>query len=229
MEQHNDTQHIHIPFTGRFSYSRAELIADGAVHAVGIVLAIAAGAALLAMALPHAAPGEYVAAAFFVVSLLTVLTISMVYNLLPVSPTKWVLRRFDHAGIYLLIAATYTPFLAQLQNRMVAIPMIAVVWLAALCGMGIKLFLPGRFDRLAIVFYLAIGWSGAVIARPLIHELPATTLALLLAGGIAYSTGVVFFVWTRLRFQSAVWHAFVVTGAGLHFAALVETIVLNRI
>ncbi|MBD0414145.1 PAQR family membrane homeostasis protein TrhA [Oryzicola mucosus] len=229
MDSQRKASEIHIPFAGRFTYSRAELIADGIVHAVGIVLAIAAGATLLSLAIPHTGPGEYVAAAFFVVSLLTVLTISLVYNLWPISPAKWILRRFDHAAIYLLIAATYTPFLAQLDNRAVAVPMIALVWVAALCGMAIKLFLPGRYDRLAIVFYLAIGWSGVVIGQPLVNILPGTTLVLLVAGGIAYSLGVVFFTWQKLRFQNALWHLFVVAGAGLHFAALIDCMLVNRL
>lgn len=161
-----------IPFWGRFHYSRAEMIADGVVHAVGIVLAIAAGSALLSLSAFHAGPGEYVAAIFYVVSLLTVLSISLAYNLWPLTPAKWMLRRFDHAAIYLLIAATYTPFLAQLDDAAVTGTMIAVVWGAAVAGMAIKLFLPGRFDRLAIVFYLAIGWSGIVVIRPLLDTLP---------------------------------------------------------
>ena len=151
------------PSAGRFHYSRAEIIADGVVHAVGIVLAIAAGSALLSLAVFHAGPGEYVAAIFYVVSLLTVLSISLAYNLWPLTPAKWILRRFDHAAIYLLIAATYTPFLAQLDDAAVTGTMIAVVWGAAVAGMAIKLFLPGRFDRLAVVFYLAMGWSGMVV------------------------------------------------------------------
>ena len=105
-----------IPFSGRFHYSRAELIADGIVHAVGIVLAISAGSILLAFSIFHTGPWEYVAAVFYVVALLTVLSISCAYNLWPVSRAKWVLRRFDHAAIYLLIAGTYTPFLAQIET-----------------------------------------------------------------------------------------------------------------
>ena len=94
--------------------------------------------------------------------------------------------------------------------------------------MAIKLLLPGRFDRLAIVFYLAIGWSGVVVARPLLESLPAATVALIIAGGIVYSAGVVFFVWQRLRFQNALWHGFVVTGAGLHCAAVIDCLVVAR-
>ena len=221
--------HVDIPFWGRFHYSRAEVIADGVVHAVGIVLAIAAGSALLSLSAFHADPGEYAAVVFYVVSLLTVLSISLAYNLWPLTPAKWMLRRFDHAAIYLLIAATYTPFLAQLDDAAVTGPMIAVVWGAAVAGMAIKLFLPGRFDRLAIVFYLAIGWSGIVVMEPLLQTLPPVTIGLILAGGIVYSAGVVFFIWRGLRFQNALWHGFVITGAGLHCAAIIDCLVVARI
>lgn len=220
---------IEIPFVGRWHYSRAEMIADGIVHAVGIVLAIAAGSAFLALAAFHAGPGEYIAAAFYVVSLLTVLSVSLAYNLWPVSsPAKWILRRFDHAAIYLLIAATYTPFLAQLDGSPLAVSMIVLVWTAAAIGITIKVLFPGRFDRLAIVFYLAIGWSGIVLVGPLVRTLPVTSIALIAAGGIVYSLGVVFFAWKGLRFHNAVWHGFVVTGAGLHLAAMVDCLVINR-
>jgi hemolysin III len=221
---------LQIPLMGRWQYSRAEMIADGIVHAVGIVLAIAAGSALLALAAFHVGPGEYVAAAFYVVSLLTVLSVSLTYNLWPVSsPAKWILRRFDHAAIYLLIAATYTPFLAQLEASPLAVWTIILVWTAAMTGIAIKVLLPGRFDRLAVVFYLAIGWSGILLVKPLVHTLPSTSIALLVAGGIVYSCGVIFFAWKGLRFHNALWHGFVVIGAGLHLAAMVDCLVINRL
>jgi len=220
----------HIPFMGRWHYSRAELIADGIVHAVGIVLAIAAGSAMLVLAASHAGPGEYIAAVFYVVSLLTVLSVSLAYNLWPLdSPAKWVLRRFDHSAIYLLIAATYTPFLAQIGNSPLAGWMIVLVWAAAAAGIAIKVLLPGRFDRLAIVFYLAIGWSGLVLAGPLVETLPPAALALIVAGGIVYSCGVIFFVWKGLRFHNALWHGFVVTGATLHLVAMFDALVFSRL
>jgi hemolysin III len=208
--------------------TRAELWADGIVHAVGIVLAIAAGSVLLAMAAGNTAVGEYVATIFYVVSLLTVMSVSCAYNLWPASRTKWMLRRFDHSAIYLLIAGTYTPLLTQLDGPASGI-MMAVVWGAAIAGICLKLFLPGRYDRLAIGFYLAIGWSGAVVAGDLAAIVPPSTIWLVAAGGIAYSAGVIFFVWRRLRFQSALWHGFVVSGAGLHLAAMMDLLVIHRL
>jgi hemolysin III len=217
------------PFTGRFALSRAELIADGVVHATGIVLTLAGGAALLAASAIRTAPGEYAAAVFYVASLLTVMSISCAYNLWPMSPAKWLLRRFDHAAIYLLIAGTYTPFLAQLHDAATARVMTAVVWSAAAAGIAVKLFLPGRLDRLAVVFYLAIGWSGGAIGRALVATLPSSTLWLAVAGGIVYTCGIVFFAWRNLRFQSAIWHGFVVAGAGLHLAAVTDLLVIARL
>lgn len=218
-----------VPFIGRFSYSRAELIADGIVHAVGILLAIAFGSALLAYASYRTGTGEFVAAIFYVVTLLTVLSISCAYNLWPLTPAKWILRRFDHAAIYALIAGTYTPFLAQLDDPRLAALLLALMWTAAAAGIALKILLPGRFDRLAILFYLAMGWSGASIFATLLSTLPPTTLWLIVAGGVAYSSGVVFFVWHNLKFQSAVWHGFVVTGASLHLAAVFDTLIINRL
>ena len=214
----------HIPFTGRFHFERGELIADGVVHAVGIMLAIVAGAALLVLAWPYAGRAEYVAALFYVVSLTTVFSVSCAYNLWPISPTKWLLRRFDHAAIYLLIAGTYSPFLALLDE---AGFMLALVWGAAAIGIFIKLALPGRFDRLAIVFYLAIGWSGLLVADSLAEALSSRTLVLIAAGGAAYTSGVIFHIWQNLKYNTAVWHGFVVTGAALHLAAVTDALVLN--
>jgi hemolysin III len=222
MQGRNDLPHI--PFAGRFHLDRRELIADGVVHAVGIVLAIVAGSSLLVLAAPHASRGEYLAVLFYVVSLATVLCVSCAYNLWPISPAKWILRRFDHAAIYLLIAGTYSPFLAQLEAPGL---MLALVWGGAVLGMLVKLVLPGRFDRLAIVFYLAIGWSGVLAMDQLLEALSPRTLALITAGGVFFTCGVIFHVWTQLRFQTALWHSFVVMGAGLHLAAVADATVMN--
>ncbi len=208
--------------------TRAELLADGIVHAIGIVFAITAGAVLLWLAAGRTAVAEYIATIFYVVSLLTVLSVSCAYNLWPASRAKWILRRFDHSAIYLLIAGTYTPLLAQLEGTTAGL-MLALVWGAAIAGIVLKLRFPGRFDRAAIGFYLGIGWSGIVVAGDLAQIVPQSTIWYITAGGICYSAGVIFFVWRNLRFQSAVWHGFVVSGAGLHLAAMMDLLVVNRL
>lgn len=227
MDEMQNGEEAGLPFRGRFHHSTAERWADGIVHALGIVLAIAAGSTLLALSAFSTAPAEYVAVIFYVASLLTVFSVSCAYNLWPLSPTKWVLRRFDHAAIFLLIAGTYTPFLAQLAAG-TATTMLVLVWTATALGVSVKLLLPGRYDRLAVAFYLAIGWSGIVVVGEIVDVLPYSTLWLVIAGGVAYSSGVLFFAWQKLRFQSAVWHGFVVSGAGLHLAAMLDLMVISR-
>lgn len=218
-----------IGFLGRWEASTTERLADGIVHLIGIVCAISAGSILLALSFPRTGAGEYLAVILYVAALLSVLSISFAYNMWPLSPTKWLLRRFDHSMIYVLIAATYTPFLVQLPDTANANLMLAGLWMAAGAGMALKIFMPGRLDRLAVAFYLLTGWSGLALAHPLIEALPQSTVNLIIAGGVVYTAGVIFYIWRSLRFQTALWHVFVVIGAGLHCAAVLDSMVLSRI
>jgi hemolysin III len=217
-----------IPFVPRYLCTRGELIADGIIHGIGLVLAVSASSVLLALSAFHAAAHEYVAAIFYVASLLTALSLSCAYNMAPLSRAKRLLRRFDHAAIYLLIAGTYTPFLAQMSNPSLARTMFWVVWGAAGLGMALKLFLPGRFDRLAVGFYLALGWCGIAVARSFAASLPAAALWLVVAGGIAYSIGVIFYMRPNLRYSTALWHGFVLLGVVLHLGAVMDSLVIAR-
>ena len=209
--------------------SVAELVADGIVHGIGLVAAIAAGSVLLTFAALWTAPDEFPALVLYVGSLVVVLSASLAFNLWPDSPMKSALARVDQAAIFLLIAGTYTPFLAVIGGTPVADLMTVLVWGAALVGVALKLIVPERFGRLAIALYLAIGWSGVLVFQTLAATLPPATLWLLVAGGIAYSAGIVFHLWDRLRFQTAVWHTFVVIGASLHLLATLDCMVFSRL
>jgi hemolysin III len=208
----------------RWRYDRAELVADGVVHAIGLACGLVAAIALVSAAAMSAPASDVAAVTIYAVGLLAMLALSAVYNLLPVSRIKWLLRRFDHSAIYLLIAATYTPFIAQMQRSMVSVSLMVGVWSVALLGIALKLFAPGRFDRLAIGLYLALGWSGVVVYDTIVATLPPFTISLLAAGGVLYSAGVIFHVWERLRFQNAIWHAFVLLGASCHYTAVLDLV-----
>jgi hemolysin III len=160
----------------------------------------------------------------YVTGLLAMLGLSATYNLWPVSPVKWVLRRFDHSAIYVLIAATYTPFLTEMNDRVVAIALMIGVWSVAIAGIAIKVFFPGRFDRLSVGLYLALGWSGVIAYDSVVASLPTSTLWFIAAGGLLYSLGVIFHVWERLRFQNAIWHSFVLLAAACHYTAVLDMI-----
>lgn len=208
----------------KWNYDRSELIADGVVHGIGLVFALIGVTALIFYATVWATAGQLAAAWIYGAGLVTTLSVSFMYNLWPVSRTKGWLRRFDHSSIFILIAATYTPFLQRGWADPFLFGMLIFIWSIALFGVFIKCVFPGRFDKLAIGLYLAMGWSGVFAAEPLLAKLSPVTLALIVIGGVIYSLGVIFHVWEKLRFQNAIWHGFVVAAAAVHYGAVVTCI-----
>lgn len=207
-----DTRPRHL----RWSYTVPELWADGIVHAVGLVSAVTGAVVSTIILWGRLTPGEVVALTIYLATLLCSVAVSAAYNVWPVTPTKWLLRRFDHAAIFLLIAGTYTPFMAKMATW----GLLAAVWAIAGIGVILKLGWPGRLDRLAILLYLGLGWSGFLVYDTLVATLPMLVFWLILAGGLVYSVGVAFHVLDRLRFQNAIWHAFVLIASAIHFAAV---------
>jgi hemolysin III len=208
----------------RWNFDRSELIADGVVHIVGICFGLVAATALIVLASVYATAVDVAAVSVYVAGLLAMLVLSATYNLGPVSRAKWVLRRFDHSAIYLLIAATYTPLIVELKHSYFAIALLIGVWCTAIVGIVIKLVFPGRYDRLAVGLYLVMGWSGVMLYDAVVQALPATALWFIFAGGVLYSLGVIFHAWQRLRFQNAIWHGFVLAGAACHYTAILDTV-----
>jgi len=204
----------------KWTYDRAEVIADGIIHALGLALGVAGVLSLLVQVAAQA-PTQITAALIYGAGLLTVLSLSATYNLWPISPAKWVLRRFDHAAIYLLIASTYTPFLTHIADP-AASRLLVGIWLVACAGMILKLTFPTRFERLSILLYLGLRWSGLLVYERAITGLPPAVLWLLAVGGVLYSAGVLFHLWETLRFHNALWHAFVLAAAACHFGAVFD-------
>ena len=205
---------MHPFFEGQKVYTRNEIRADALVHGAGILAALAGSIALLA----HAGVSWVLAAYLF--GLLVMLACSAAYNLTPPSQLKWILRRFDHSAIFLLIAGTYTPLLPFLPDAAQSWTLGLVTWLGAAFGIAMKFVFPGRFDRLAILVYLALGWVGVTAAGAFMQVLPPQVLNLIVAGGILYTAGVIFHIWESLKFHNAIWHGFVAAAAACHFAAI---------
>jgi hemolysin III len=156
--------------------------------------------------------------------LVSMFGISAAYNIWPVCSAKLILRRLDHSAIYLFIAATYTPFVTQAQQSPLVKGLLVLIWSVACAGVVLKLMFPGRFERLSIMLCLALGWSGLIAYDAVFASLPASTLGLIVAGGVVYSVGVAFHLWDSLRFQNAIWHAFVLTAAGFQFFAIFNSV-----
>jgi hemolysin III len=208
----------------RWNYDRAELIADGVVHGIGVFGGVVAATVLIVLAAVFASAYEIVSVSIYAAGLLAMLGFSAAYNLWPVSRSKWLLRRFDHSAIYILIAATYTPVFVQLQDRVFAMSLLAGVWSVAVVGVVLKLFFPGRFDRVSVGLYLAMGWSGIIAYDTGLSSLPHLAVWLIALGGLLYSFGVIFHAWRRLRFQNAIWHCFVLLGAACHYTAVLDLV-----
>jgi hemolysin III len=208
----------------RWNYDRAELIADGVVHIVGVCFGLIAATVLIVLTAIYATGFEVAVVSVYVAGLLAMLTLSATYNLWPVSRAKWLLRRFDHSAIYVLIAATYTPFIMQVKDSIFAVMLLIGVWCLAIVGIVLKLVLPGRLDRLSVGLYLAMGWSGFMLYDAVVRALPAMALGFVIAGGALYSLGVIFHAWQRLRFQNVIWHCFVLLGAACHYTAVLDLV-----
>jgi hemolysin III len=165
-------------------------------------------------------PATVVAASLYSFSLIAMLWISAAYNLLRHPLWKERTRPYDHAAIFLLIAGTYTPFLLISLAGVTGYTLLAIVWVLAITGMALKLWHPRRYDRLFVLFYLALGWIGLPTVGLLVAALPTPALILLMTGGLLYTAGVAFHLWERLPYQNAIWHAFVLMAAICHFFAI---------
>ncbi|HWP26100.1 MAG TPA: hemolysin III family protein [Xanthobacteraceae bacterium] len=202
------------------SYDRAELIADAVIHGIGVSLGLAGAIVLIVIAAGSIPALLLPSIAIYALGLTSMLGLSAAYNMWPDSPVKGMLRRLDHSAIFVMIAATYTPFLWRIPEQVPLMALLIGVWVVAIAGVALKLLLPGRFDRAAIALYLALGWSALLAYDAIAAAIPARSLWLLAAGGVLYSTGVIFHAWQRLRFQNAIWHGFVLLAACCHYAAV---------
>lgn len=204
--------------------STGELLADGIVHALALLGGLIAFPILLSHVLQTSGLGTFAALSVYAAGFFLMFGFSLAYNMAPPSAVKWLLRRFDHSMIYVMIAGTYTAIISQFDSPLWSWVLGGVVWGGALLGVLIKVALPGRYDRLSILAYILLGWVGIIAIGPVKAALPDVSLWLLVAGGFTYIAGVAFYIWERLRFQNAIWHLFVAVAAGLHFAAIAVSV-----
>lgn len=202
------------------TYTRGERLADTVLHILGLsAAAVAMPVVIVLAALWHGDAPTVAATAVYGLSLLAMFAASAGYHLLPWPDWKHLLRRLDHAAIYVKIAGTYTPF-AVLIGGPEAGWLLAGIWSAAGLGLGLKLFLPGRAEWLSLLLYLAMGWAVALVGWPILDKLTLAAFVLILVGGGLYTVGVVFHLWQSLPFQNAIWHAFVLVASFVFYTAI---------
>ncbi|MGE0253239.1 MAG: hemolysin III family protein [Alphaproteobacteria bacterium] len=206
------------------AYTAAERRADAIVHVAGVAACVVAAALLLTNVTPRLPAFSASAVILYGASLVVAFAVSAAYNMVARAAWKDVLRRLDHAAIFVLIAGTYTPFGAvAIERHGGGGEVLVVVWAVAVTGVVLKLALPRRLERLSIVLYLLQGWAVLAAPEAFVAAVPAPAVVLLGAGGVLYTAGVAFHLWRRLPFQNAVWHLFVLAGAACHFAAVLAT------
>lgn len=200
-------------------YSLGEEIANAVSHGVGLALAIA-GLVLLTVLTARAGGSRHVVAVSIYGTCLTFMySASTLYHAIPQPRFKRVLRQLDHASIFLLIAGTYTPFMLVNLNGPWGWTLCAVIWTLAAAGLVLQPIL-GKRRGLAVALYIAMGWVALVAIKPLLEAVAPSGIALLVAGGVAYTLGTFFYRCKRLPYSHAVWHGFVLLGSALHFFAV---------
>lgn len=206
-------------------YSEIEHRADAIIHVIGILFAINASLWLLAH-VTDASTSVLVSVSVYCVGLLAMICFSAAYNLTPHHrPSKQLLRRLDHAAIFIMIAATYTPFAANRLGATTGDAILTAIWAIATFGVVMKLVWPHKFERTSIFVYIAMGWLIVTVMRPLSASLATLDFWLLVAGGLIYSAGVAFYVIERIPFHKAIWHGFVLCAAIVHFSAVASEFV----
>lgn len=207
--------------------SPAARSADFLIHVIGLGLAGFGGAILLWMSVQEPEPGLLAVIIIYSLGAVAMLGFSTAYNFSR-TELKPLLRRLDHVGIFLMIAATYTPFTAYLLSGTWSWVLTGSLWALAVAGIVGKLFLPSIEQKVWVLIYLGLAWIGAVAVIPLAGVTSGMVLALLGLGGILYSAGVAFYLNKRLQFAKAIWHGHVVLAAASHWFAVLIGVVLSR-
>ena len=197
-----------------------EELANALTHGLGAVVSLGAGAVLITLTALWGDGWQLAGAIVFCVALLLLYVASTLYHAISHPAAKARLKVFDHCAIYLLIAGTYTPFTLVGLRGPWGWGLFAAIWLLALAGVVFKLFYTGRFKLVSTLLYVAMGWLVVVAIGPLVRALDFWTLVWLFAGGIAYTSGTLFYLAHRLPYSHAIWHAFVITGSVCHFVAV---------
>lgn len=201
-------------------YQFGEELANSITHGLGTLLALAGLAVLTVFAVRHGQAAHVAVSTVFGLALVLCFTTSTLYHAIPHERVRHMLRAFDHSAIFVLIAGTYTPFMAINLAGPLGWSMLAAIWAAAVAGIALRLVLKGRRHGVVVACYLAMGWSALLVLRPLIASVARGGLVLIVAGGLAYTIGVGFYRWRSLPYGHAIWHVFVLAGSAAHFFAV---------
>ncbi|HEY2071045.1 MAG TPA: hemolysin III family protein [Rhizomicrobium sp.] len=198
-------------------YSLPEYRADAVIHVLGVLFAINAGLWLL---FHVTGMSVVVSVSVYCAGLFAMLTASAAYNLAPDGRVRDILRRFDHSAIFIMIAATYTPFAAHRLGGTWGPVILTAIWVCATIGVALKMLYPRRFELASVAFYIIMGWMIVTVIHPLAEHVSTADFWLLIGGGMVYCAGVAFYLIERIPYHKVIWHVFVLAAAVLQFSAI---------
>lgn len=201
-------------------YTLNEEIANAITHGIGALLSVAALTLLVVLAVIYGDIWRVVSFSIYGASLVILYLASTLYHTVQTPRVKRILRIFDHAAIFILIAGSYTPFLLVSLRGTWGWTLLGIVWGIALVGIVLKVFFIGKYEVLATAAYVGMGWLVVFAFRQLLANLDTGGVVLLVAGGVVYTLGVIFYAWRKLPYSHAIWHLFVLGGSACHFFAV---------
>ena len=202
------------------AYSLGEEIANSVTHGIGAMLSVAGLTLLVTYAAIQGDVWRVVSFSIYGGSMILLFLMSTLYHSFQNEKVKQVFKLLDHCAIYLLIAGTYTPFLLVTLRGTTGWILFAIIWLLAFTGIIFKLAFRHRFKKLSLVTYVAMGWLALFVGQELARSLSAGGMAWLISGGLAYTLGVIFYVWKKLPYNHAIWHLFVLAGSLCHYTTI---------
>ena len=201
------------------TYSTPERVADGAMHIIGVIGSLYASILLLGYVHNFGGFEQRLAAWVYGFCMVFAFCASAAYHFTPHEGVRPMLRKLDHAGIFLKIAGTYTPLVVIIGSGF-SYFVLGMVWAIALFGVGWKVFYWSTPDWRSTLLFVGLGWASLALAWPLIQNIPLEATILVFSGGLIYTLGVIFYRWDELRFSVAIWHAFVLVASSCFFAAI---------
>jgi len=207
------------------AWTAGEEVAHSVTHGVGLLASVAGLVVLVVQAAATRDPWRITACAVYATTLVLLYGTSTLYHALSATRARRVFRVLDHSAIFLLIAGTYTPFALVSLRGPWGWSLLGIVWSLALLGITAKAVFGTRWPILSTALYVAMGWVALVAVKPLVAHVPPAAIAWLVAGGLAYTGGVVFYAWTKLRYSHAIWHLFVLAGSVCHYVAVFRYVV----
>lgn len=198
-------------------YTPGEEIANSVTHGIGVVLSIAGLSVLVTLAAIYGDAYRVVSFSVYGATMILMYLASTFYHSFTNRRIKAFFRLFDHSAIFLLIAGTYTPFTLVTLRGVWGWTLFGLIWGSALAGIIVTIFLMNRLKWVSILIYVIMGWLVVIAVKPLINGLPFGGLMWLLAGGLFYTGGIIFYVWDNLPYNHAIWHIFVLLGTISHF------------